>query len=455
MTLKARISFNLIIAFSIIIGCIMLVIYFSFANFRKEGFKNSLMSSSYITANYISKIPESDLVDVGSYISSHDNDKEDYLINEAIAVFNENRNLVYKNNVDFQNFISQKSFESVDSTDVFFVNLKDDEMLGIKRKINQHDYYIFTEAKDETGNDKLKFLGIILTLLFVFSLVIIAAFSYYFIRKQLKPLDEFKDQIKVITAKKLISGISEKNTDDEISVLIKSFNNLMKRLNVSFQSQKEFNASASHEMKTPLTRISFQIENLKKNIVDESSRKYLDSIQNEVYYLSDTLNSLLILTRIEDTPQEFLEEVRLDEVIFDAFANVKRNNDNLELDFQIKDQVEDGNLIITGVKSLLEIVFINLFKNAAIYSSQPKVLVEIEESYNDIEVKVSSIGEILTSEEEGRVFNAFSRGNNATNTVGSGLGLRISKRIMDFHSATIQYKSEGVDVNIISLFFKK
>ena len=433
----------------------MLIIYFSFANFRKEEFKDSLVNSSYITANYLLKIPEGHIKEAEDYISSFDDDKEDYLINEGIEVYNNKRLFIYKNKNPLNFPINALVFDQIDSGQTYFNSFDKREIVGIKKVVNSKEYYIFTEAEDISGFEKLQFLGLILVSLFICSLVIIAIFSYYFIKKQLKPLDEFKDQIKVITAQKLNLEIAEKDTDDEINILIKSFNNLMARLNVSFQSQKEFNASASHEMKTPLTRISFQIENLKKNFKDHESIVYLDSIQNEVYHLSDTINSLLTLTRIEETPQEYFEEVRLDEVIFDAFSHVKKSYEDLEIDFQIKSQVEDGDLMVNGVKSLLEIVFINLFKNAAIYSTYPKALVEIEEGDDSILINISSEGEVLNEEEGNRIFKAFSRGGNAVNIVGSGLGLRISKRIMNFHSAKIEYKSEGNTLNIISLNFKK
>ena len=58
MNLKTRIALNLSIAFSIIMGIVMTVIYISFANFRKAEFKENLEHSAVVTANYISKLPQ-------------------------------------------------------------------------------------------------------------------------------------------------------------------------------------------------------------------------------------------------------------------------------------------------------------------------------------------------------------------------------------------------------------
>jgi signal transduction histidine kinase len=181
-------------------------------------------------------------------------------------------------------------------------------------------------------------------------------------KKQLKPLDDFKDKITDVTSHQLTIQLPEQKSDNEINVLIKAFNTMMKRLNEAFLAQKEFTTSASHEIKTPLTRMSFQLENLSNLTKEEKSKDYINSIQNEVFQLSDTVNSLLILSKVEEGHDVHFENVRMDEVIFDAFSKVKKNFKEFEMDFEIKEQSADGDLTIKGIKSLLEIVFINLLK---------------------------------------------------------------------------------------------
>ena len=83
-------------------------------------------------------------------------------------------------------------------------------------------------------------MKLLLVILYVLSIGIISIFSYVFIQKQLKPLDDFKMKIRKITVSKLTSSIEERDNEDEINVLIRAFNKLMKRLNDSFQSQKEY-----------------------------------------------------------------------------------------------------------------------------------------------------------------------------------------------------------------------
>ncbi len=104
---------------------------------------------------------------------------------------------------------------------------------------------------------------------------------------------------------------------------------------------------------------------------------------------------------------------------------------------------------------MLVIVFINLFKNAAVYSDTAEVKVLITETNDSLSVEVISHGNTISEEEQSKLFEAFTRGNNAQNIAGSGLGLRIVKRILEYHDAQIIYSSPSEFMNTFTLFFKK
>jgi sensor histidine kinase regulating citrate/malate metabolism len=82
MNLKTRIALNLSIAFSIIMGIVMTVIYISFANFRKAEFKENLEHSAVVTANYISKLPQKVLNNDDKTVDDINNNEDDFLIKE-------------------------------------------------------------------------------------------------------------------------------------------------------------------------------------------------------------------------------------------------------------------------------------------------------------------------------------------------------------------------------------
>ncbi|MFC3159464.1 sensor histidine kinase [Chryseobacterium arachidis] len=126
------------------------------------------------------------------------------------------------------------------------------------------------------------------------------------------------------------------------------------------------------------------------------------------------------------------------------------------MDFLIsEDTSEDALLTIKGIQSLLDIVFINLFKNAAVYSDDTEVNVLITETDENLIVDIISHGNTIPQEERTKLFEAFMRGNNSQNISGSGLGLRIVKRILEYHGAEIRYTSPADLLNKFSVTFNK
>ncbi len=106
--------------------------------------------------------------------------------------------------------------------------------------------------------------------------------------------------------------------------------------------------------------------------------------------------------------------------------------------------LSDSDLEVKGIQSLLDIVFLNLFRNAYWYSNDQKAIVSIaENSDNQLVVTIKNDGAKISDEARQKLFDPFVRGNNAAQIHGSGLGLRIAKRILDYHKATIVYADES------------
>ncbi len=332
------------------------------------------------------------------------------------------------------------------------------EIYAVLRNIKGENYYILTSAQDVTGQSKLDFLKYTLIFSYFISILLIWFFSYYLVSKFLEPLEFLKQEISDISVHKLTSQVVVKNTEDEIGVLAKSFNLMTSRLDDVFQSQKDFNSSAAHEMRTPLTRMAFQLENLiQLENHSDKTKSTLQQMLQDVYQLSDLTKSLLLLSKFDkEGIATVYEEVRIDEVVFDAFESVHRNFPEFKMDFQIDEEsIDDSVLTVKGVKSILEITYINLFKNAALYSDNQEVDISIKETDFRIIVKVYSVGSIIPLEEREKLFEAFKRGSNSHNKTGSGLGLRIVKRILEYHKADITYSSLSDRENLFTVIFNK
>ena len=139
-----------------------------------------------------------------------------------------------------------------------------------------------------------------------------------------------------------------------------------------------------------------------------------------------------------------------------TFEAVEKSYPKLKMDFLISENTSENALLtINGIQSLLDIVFINLFKNAAVYSDNAEVDVLITENDEILIVDVISRGNTIPEEEQPKLFDAFMRGNNSQNITGSGLGLRIVKRILEYHGAKIIYTSPAELLNKFTVIFNK
>lgn len=454
MSLKRKIALSLSIAFSLIFGIMMFVVYVSFNDFRRDEFKLRFQKRLVFTVNFIEKANDFEREAPLFFDENSDN----VLLNENIIILNAEKELVYSTLKDKKVTWDNNLLESLDKEKTIYNEHSEPEIYAALRNIKGENYYILTSAQDVTGESKLAFLGYTLIFSYIISVLLIWFFSYYLVSKFLQPLEVLKNQISDTSVHRLTTDIILKNSNDEIGVLAKSFNLMTSRLDDVFQSQKDFNSSAAHEMRTPLTRMAFQLENLIQ--LENHSPKTKTTLQQmlqDVHQLSDLTKSLLLLSKFDkDGIASVYEEVRIDEVVFDAFETVHRNFPEFKMDFQIDEEsIDDSILTVKGVKSLLEITFINLFKNAALYSDNQEVDISIKETDFRIIVKVFSIGSTIPVEEREKLFEAFMRGSNSHNKTGSGLGLRIVKRILEYHKAEISYTSLSDRENLFTVIFNK
>lgn len=453
MTLKGRISINVALAFSVLFGLAGIIIYLAFASFRKVEFQQRLESKALTTVKLLLEVKEVDK----DMLKKIDQNNIDKLFNEKTIVFDDKFNLVYSSVDDTTIQWKIEDLKELKNQKSYYRHEGSLDEFGIFYDFEKTDYYVFITAEDKYGISKLSFLLYALVFTFLSGIFLVWVATYYFIRRMLKPLDDFEKQITNISVNKLNIQLPESNKNDEISLLTTAFNQTLLRIESAFDSQKEFTANASHEIRTPLARISFQVESLLQNKAHSPETfEYLNSIQQDVNQLSDLINSLLLLSKIskDDVMRKFKKE-RIDEIIFSCNDQVKKAMPDFKLDFEIKENdLYESNLEIFGVRPLLEIAFSNLLKNACIYSKNKHAEISIEQiDQHTLKLIISNNGKLITASDSEKLFQPFHRGENAQNIHGSGLGLRITKRILDYHQAQIVYLRKAKNTNSFEISF--
>jgi signal transduction histidine kinase len=275
-------------------------------------------------------------------------------------------------------------------------------------------------------------------------IILIGIGGFYLTTKSLRPIDIITKRARQISHSNLSERIQIYNEDDELGKLSLVLNDLFDRLHKAFISQQEFLADAAHELKTPLSvlRLHWESEINNPSLTLELKEKLVQDVET-ISRLSHLINNLLLLSKTESITTNFefktveLDEI-LTEVITDSDILAKFKNQELVLVDSCKAQ-------ISGDKPRLYQLFFNLVDNAVKYSPEgEKIYISLRIEGNSAIVEIKDNGAGIPSEDLPNIFNRFYRvhKDRARKSGGSGLGLSISKLIVESHGGTIEVLSE-------------
>lgn len=206
------------------------------------------------------------------------------------------------------------------------------------------------------------------------------------------------------------------------------------------EKKDEFIALASHELKTPLTTIKGYLQILEKKIEEPKSKLFLSKTLDQANRLNTLINDLLNMSRIEAGRLEFnYEEFDFRKML----SELSETYNYSETSHRIITDIGDKALIIRADKQRIEQVLNNLLNNAVKYSpNADKVYLKLRENQNKVTVIVKDEGLGLTPEQQKNVFKRFYRAESTKGINGLGLGLYLTKQIIDAHKGKLGVKSE-------------
>ena len=221
------------------------------------------------------------------------------------------------------------------------------------------------------------------------------------------------------------------------------------KLNESYQQIKEFNANASHQLKSPLSSIKVQIDvTLQKDRDLTEYKTILNSITEDITHLQDMLHSLLLLTRINDNSiKDSFKEVAADTLLLNSIDKFMMLAENKKISLHVE------SLDSTDIKAnptLIEVLIDNLLENAIKYTHKNKNII-IKLKNNTLTIKDEGIG--IEEDKLPLIFNKFYQIDSARKkgVHGYGLGLAMVKQISDLHNASIYITSvinEGTTISV-------
>jgi signal transduction histidine kinase len=215
----------------------------------------------------------------------------------------------------------------------------------------------------------------------------------------------------------------------------------------ALKQRDEFLSIASHELKTPLTSLKIQVQ-LRKKLFEkgdpgvyepENVMALVNMTDKQVNRLTRLVDDMLDITRIQSGKLTLnIEAVDFHQLILDVGQNFKEQYQAARCDLVLN---VDDNLFVAGDIYRLEQVIANLLSNALKYGNGCPVKVRAKSEGDQVVLTVQDEGMGIAEENHARIFERFERAVSASSIGGLGLGLYITRQIVELHRGKITLQS--------------
>jgi two-component system sensor histidine kinase ArlS len=290
--------------------------------------------------------------------------------------------------------------------------------------------------------DFVKLLLILIAFADFIGIVISILAGFIISRRILKPIDQMTKSAKKISITDLKSRIDVGHTDDELSRLAITFNEMIERLQQSFEKQSRFVSDASHELRTPIAIIQGYAGLIDRwgkndlNVLEES----IAAICNETESMTSLIERLLFLARGDNNSLKLQKEnIDIGNIIEEVIEESRLIAPNHHLDCKM-----DGKLELYADRKLIKQMLRALIDNSIKYTLDGgSINISASVRQKDIIIVVSDTGIGIPNNELSQIFDRFYMVDKARSKEkgGSGLGLSIVKWIVEAHQGTINIES--------------
>src|ERR1700749_1857085 len=196
-------------------------------------------------------------------------------------------------------------------------------------------------------------------------------------------------------------------------------------------------AAASHDLRTPLASLRLLVEAVGDGVAGEDRNRYLGEIRTPVAVLSDLIDDLFELSRIEaDDISWTMRRVELGDLIGDTVAAFRTSAE--ERGVHLAAELPSEKVVADADAEKVQRVLFNLIQNAIRHTpADGSVTVRAKGGSGEVEVEVADSGEGIPAAAGERGFEAFYRGDSSRNEDGAGLGLAISRAIVEAHGGRL------------------
>jgi len=336
-----------------------------------------------------------------------------------------------------------------------FKQIKFRHYAGLLHKDPTANHIIIKSATNQYGLEVMGDLRKIMIITLLCSIAVSYLTGQYFAKRTFTPFRNITNKVKQINEKNLHLRLEEREGTDEIAELTQTFNKMIDRIEMAFETQNNFISNASHELRTPLTAIAGEAELALSK--ERSPAEYQQSIQHiasQSNKLQELIKGLLGLAQTGfDGKKLVWETIRLDQLVYDVKENAGAIFPGNNVAVSITGFPDDeSKMTITGSYDLLKIAITNIVLNACKYSGNQKVLLQLSFGEQSAAITVTDSGIGIPAEELKYIYDPFFRASNVLQYEGYGIGMPLSRNIIRLHKGKVEVASkvaEGTTVKVI------
>jgi len=303
----------------------------------------------------------------------------------------------------------------------------------VSRRIGDHVVHVASPTDDIDESIAALRLGLAVAIPIVTA--VLAGLIWWLVGRTLRPVEAIRQRVAGISGQSLETRVPEPTTNDEVQRLAQTMNAMLDRVERASASQRQFVADASHELRSPITRIRSELE------VDLAHPDTADlaathrSVLDEVERMQRLVDDLLVLARHDDqpSPSAAATAVDLDDIVLDEVRRQFRAG--IEIDARGVSAAQ-----ISGDPGHLARLVRNLLDNAVRHARTGVTVTLAERDAATAVLTVTDDGPGIPADQRERVFERFTRLDLARTPSdgGSGLGLAIARAIVTRHRGTIE-----------------
>ena len=334
-------------------------------------------------------------------------------------------------------FISRSAVTGLEGISDYVVLVTPDNSNPIS--INVDPKILIPDLENQIQNTKNNFL--FQSMIATGIIILLSSICTWFVtRRALAPLRRFSDRISQVQAQNLSEPLEVPLSEDEISRLTRSFNDMLARLDNAFSAQKQFVASAAHELRTPLAVMQTNLEVFYKK-PEHTPQEYdrlFTMLQEQIGRLSHLAEILLDMTGLQTVERS--DTISLAALTEEVFCDLDPVADK----HQIRLIQTEGDCTVTGSYILLYRAVYNLVENAIKYNKEDgwvHVSLNADHQYFYLKVEDSGIG--IPEESLEHIYERFYRvdKSHSREIGGTGLGLAIARNSILMHRGAIKVHS--------------